>query len=544
MSAAAARLARRPLGLVYGVDDVPPWLSQAMLGFQHFVVIAPQLALVVLVTRASGVGAEMIAATLSWTLIVLAISSSLQSWTRTGSGFFIPGCNSAVYAGGSLAAAATGGLALLGGMTLFAGLFQIFFAHVLVRVRRFFPIEIVALSVIIVGFELGAIGLRRIEADAVRGLPIGALTFFLSVALGVYGRGAWRLYCALIGIFAGYAAAVYTGMVGDPLLGAFSGPLFALPSIVHVGFSFDLAYVPVFVVAAIAASLKTMGAVVTSDRINDASWARPNIGLIRKGIVVDGLSTALAGLAGSCGTNSSTNSVGVAQASGATSRRIGYAVSAWMLLFALSPAFTSLVTSMPDAVVGGGLIFSACMVTVNGLQLLSSVTMDMRRAGVVAFPLLLAIASVGNSPFLALMPSWLQPFLSSALGVGVLAALAVNAFFSMGMARRSEVVLGRGVAVSEQLAPVRAVLAGWSVAHNVQTRVMLTLREVLDARCSRVGLKFDGATLRLDITRESGPQDESGEARPHGFFTAQVSDKLVWRKRRSGRQVLSAFYEQ
>lgn len=543
MSATEARLSRRPPGLLYGLDDVPPWPVQVMLGLQHFVVLAPQLALAVLVARATGAGPETIAATLSLSLIVLAVSSALQSWTRTGSGFFIPGCNSAVYAGGSLVAA-SGGLALVSGMTLFAGVFQVFFAHVLVRIRRFFPIEIVALSVVIVGFELGAIGLQRIGADPAGGLPVAALTLFLSVALGVYGRGPLRLYCALIGMLAGYLASIQAGTAGDALSRVFAGPVLALPSIAHVGLAFDLAYAPVFVFAAVAASLKTMGAVVTSDRINDASWVRPDIALVRKGIVVDGIATALCGLAGTCGANSSTNSVGVSQASGATSRRIGYALAGWMLLFALSPAFTLLVTMMPDAVVGGGLVFSACMVTVNGLQLLGSVTMDMRRAGVIAFPLLLAVASVGKSPLLAAMPSWSQPFLASPLGIGVLAALAVNAFFSLGATRRKELALGRGAGHGEHLARVRAVLADWNVAHNVMGRVMLTLREVLDARCSSMKLKFDGATLRLDITREAGAGQETHETGPHGFFTARVSDKLVWRRRSGGRQVLSAYYEQ
>ncbi|MEO8409986.1 MAG: solute carrier family 23 protein, partial [Propionivibrio sp.] len=329
----------------------------ALLGLQHFVLIAPSLAIVVLIARSAGAETEAIATMISFALIALAITTVLQGFECIGSGFFIVSCNTAIYVSASLVAAA-GGLPLVFGMTLIAGLIQIVFAEVLKRMRRYFPPEIVALTIIIVGVELGVVGLQRMWTAGGPGLLIGTLTLFLSVVLGVYGRGPLRLYCALIGMVSGYGLSAYAGLVNNELLGhALGREIFAVPDLPVPRLDFDWGLILPFAFAAIAASLKTMGAVVTCDKICDAGWVRPDMRLVRRGIIIDGLATALSGLAGAVGTNSSIANIGVSHATGATSRVIGFAVAGWMLLFALTPKFTYLFVAMPAPVVGGGLVF-------------------------------------------------------------------------------------------------------------------------------------------------------------------------------------------
>lgn len=545
MAESGKLLTRRPADLLYAVDDVPRPLPLALLGLQHFVVILPNLTIVLLIGRAAGISQEMIASLLSWALIALAISTALQCSLRAGSGFFIVSCNSGIYVSASLAAAA-GGLPLVCGMTVLAGLFQLLFAGILVRLRRFFPTEIVALSVIIVGLELGGIGLRRISSTGEVGLIVGISTFFVSVALGVYGRGRLRLYCALIGIVIGYLLGVQAGLTdiehfARPLVSSF----LVFPDLPTFRFDFDWGYVLPFALAAVAASMKTMGTVVMCDQMNDAVWVRPDIRLIKKGVIVDGIATTLSGLLGAFGTNSATSSVGVSQASGATSRVIGFSVSAWMLLFALTPEFTLLFVGMPDAVIGGSLLFVACIVTVNGLQLLGRVAMDMRRAGVVAFPLILAISVAANGPPFNLVPPDLKPLLSSALAVAVVAALILNSLFSFGMARAAAFDLQSSHMLQEHLAAIGKTLDAWGVAPNVKGRAMLTLRELIDSESTSLKLRFDGYTLRLDLARKvAGAEGESAEAVSRSFFSRRVSDRVIRRKLEGTTEILSVHYEQ
>lgn len=536
-------MARRPDGLIYGLDDKPPPLMLAALGLQHFMVAAPNLAIVVMICRAAGVDAATAEGVLSFSLVTLAVATLLQCSRRLGSGYLIVGCNSGIYLSASLAAAA-GGLPVVCGLTLVAGVFQAFFARLLVRARRFFPNEIVALSIIIVGIEIGVIGLNRLSGAGIPGLVVGGATFFVSVVFGVFGRGSWRLYCSLLGMACGYFICLSSCITGPSTPGdAFSSALFGLPSFAHLRLEFDLGHLLPFMFAAVAASLKTMGAVDICARINDAAWVRPEMHTIRRGVLVDGVSTALSGLFGSTGTNSSTSSVGVSHASGATSRVIGVAVAAWMLVFALSPAFTRLVVNLPDPVVGGMLVFTGCLVIANGFQILGTVPMDMRRAGVVAFPLLVAIARVANAPLFAQFPDSVKPLMSSALAIGVFTALLVNVFLSWGNSRRARISLDPALPVGERLRQVRRILDDWNVAHNVKVRVTLTLRELLDERASSLTLDFNGCTLHIGLTR-AGPARDT-QTLPHGrFFADRVSDAMAHRKRADGSSVISLCFEQ
>ena len=121
--------------LIYGVADVPKILPLAALGLQHFMVVAPNLAIVILICRVAGIDALTTESVLSFSLIALGVATILQCSVRFGSGYFVTSCNSGIYLSASVAAAA-GGLPLVCGMTLLAGVFQSFFACLLVRALR------------------------------------------------------------------------------------------------------------------------------------------------------------------------------------------------------------------------------------------------------------------------------------------------------------------------------------------------------------------------------------------------------------------------
>ncbi len=99
-----------------------------------------------------------------------------------------------------------------------------------------------------------------------------------------------------------------------------------------MGFDADL-IIP-FAVAAVAASLRAMGDVTICRKTNDAGWTRPDMRTISGGALANGLSTALAGLLDTIGTNTSTSNVGLAAATGVTSRKVAYATDGIYLLLA------------------------------------------------------------------------------------------------------------------------------------------------------------------------------------------------------------------
>ena len=79
---------------------------------------------------------------------------------------------------------------------------------------------------------------------------------------------------------------------------------------------------------------------------------------------------------------------------------------------------------------------------------------------------------------------------------------------------------------------------------NVKARVMLTLRERFDERCTTLRLQFDGYTLHLGLTRRIDTRVNLSETTHNSFFSDRISDSVIHRKRRGLTEVLSVYFEQ
>ena len=230
-------------------------------------------------------------------------------------------------------------------MTAAAGLLEVVLARGLGRLRALFPAEISGLVVLLVGITTGSVGLRTALGDADLSSPasshqlgLALATLALMVALNVWGKGPLRLFCMLLGMAGGYAAAWLLGAIGDSEWARVAAaPAVALPALGHLGWNFDATLVIPFAIAAVAASLKAMGNVTTCQKMNDAEWVRPDMRSIGRGVTADGLGSFISGLLGGHGLNSSTPIVGLSNATGITSRSVAWPVAAILLALGSCP---------------------------------------------------------------------------------------------------------------------------------------------------------------------------------------------------------------
>jgi hypothetical protein len=151
-------------------------------------------------------------------------------------------------------------------MTIVAGLIQSLLAPSLRRLRPLLPPEIGGLVVFFVGTSVAAIGCRYIMGVGAVGPVdrdywlVGALTLAVTVGLNVWGRGPLRVYCIMIGMAVGYAAALATGVLPmDDYLVLSHLAFFALPRFDFGGWAFSPAMLVPFTVAALAITLKGIG---------------------------------------------------------------------------------------------------------------------------------------------------------------------------------------------------------------------------------------------------------------------------------------------
>jgi xanthine permease XanP len=135
----------RPPGLLYGLDDRPPVAILVLTAAQHVAVItAIGVIFPKLVLAHANLNPEQNDAVLGLSMLALGIATLLQTQRLggIGSGFLAPVVFTAAYLAPAISAVEQGGLPLVFGMTIFAGVCEIALAPLLRLLRPFLPTEI------------------------------------------------------------------------------------------------------------------------------------------------------------------------------------------------------------------------------------------------------------------------------------------------------------------------------------------------------------------------------------------------------------------
>jgi xanthine permease XanP len=441
----------RPPDLIYGLDERPPLPHLILLGAQHVAVICPYLVFIALITQAAGASSAVASHAVGLGMIAIALSTLLQAHRLgpVGSGYLAPPVVSAIYFASALEAAHRGGLGLVCGMVAFAGVIEAIFAWALPRMRRVFPPVVSGFIVIAVGVELGLIGVRGFlgisdlhDPNLPRNIGAAAVTLAVMVGLGVWGKGLPRLLCGLIGLALGMAIAVAVGMVtSKDVVTIDSRPWFGLPDPRFLSYRFEPSLMVPFAIAALASGLRVIGVITTCQRINDASWRRPDLDSIRSGVLSDGIACFAGGCVATPGISAAPSLVGLQKVTGATSRYIAYAIAGWLVLLSCVPKVGAALLALPLPIIGAALVFNGSSMLVGGIQIVMSRPMTMRNTFIIGISLLFALSRRVYPEFFALLPPWTNAFTDSILSIAVVVCVLLNLVFLIGERRTNAMVL-------------------------------------------------------------------------------------------------------
>jgi len=521
--------AKKPASLIYSVDDYPPAAVVLSNAVQQVAIIAINLVYPIVVFRAANASVDITSGLLAVGMIVLAFGTFLQALRLgpIGSGYMCPSTFTATYFAPSLLAARADGLPLVFGMTLFAGLFEAVLAPILNRLRGIFPPEISGLVIFMIGWSAGIAGLRVLlaeDAPQVGGTEWGVagITLAAMVVMNIWGSGLVHMTAALLGLVVGY---VFAGIVGVIDQAHFSPVVDAswlgIPQF-YFGWSFDPTLIAPFAIASVAAAMKAAGTITICQRINDSSWVRPDFRSVTRGVLADGLGTAAAGFAGAVGTNTSTPGVGVAAASGVTSRVVAYAVGCIFLMLAFCPKLTALLAIMPRSIIVPALLFTVTFIIINGVQIMTSRLLDSRRTFVLGFAIVAGGAVEVFPSVVASAPSQLSPLLGSSLVFATVVALVLNFLFRIGVGKSASFTIDRQPV--DPLALETFFLkqcATWAARPDITQRAIFGVIQLVDAiadTCWQEGsvvitARFDEFNLDVEVSY-IGPQLEFPRQRP------------------------------
>lgn len=429
----------KPGQLIYGVEDRVPPLHMLVLAFQHIVLMSVGLMLpVVLINEIGGSPAE-VRHVVAMSMIACGIGTILQAlrWRGIGSGFLCPNLVGPNFFMASMDAAWLGGMPLMRGMTIVAGVVEIVFARLVRHVRALFPPEITGMVVLMVGIAMVPMCVSKflgIQFEGERIVParfvVALLTLCVLVGMTVWGRGKLRLYGVLAGLVTGYVCSWAAGLLTpDQFRNVGSAAWVAFPDMSHLcDITFRWSLVPAFVIVSLCGALKSMGNLILCEKVNTEAWKEADLPRIGHGLVADGLCVTASGLLGGMASDTSASNVSLSAATGVTSRRLGMAIGAFFILLGFAPKVSAVLSVMPSPVMGAVSIYVISYMIVSGFQIMLSNKLEPRGIMVVGISLIFGL-SVEMLPSLYISaPKSIRFFTESSLTLSTLLAVTLNQF--------------------------------------------------------------------------------------------------------------------
>ncbi|HWJ75581.1 MAG TPA: solute carrier family 23 protein [Kaistia sp.] len=516
-----SRPRRRPHELSFSADEKPPLATAITLGFQHAVMALGLLAYTLALARYANLSVDQTRNLLAVTIIAMAIGTALQAWGgRLGSGslmIHMPSVFMVPLAGPILAVTGPGGMVT---MTVVSAVATLAIAPLLPRLRGLFPPIVAGLVVLIGGMSLVGEAVEHswsLGEDFVIDGPsliMSSITLALIVGLSVWGNRRLKLLALLIGVVAGVAAAFFMGRLEGGAVLMSAAPV-AMPDLVRpvvdipVGLLLGLAFI------AILTQIDTVGSLILLDRMDDADWRRPDMKQASRGVLGAGIADLIGGVLGSMPTATSSANIGLCHASAVTSRTVGLATAAILMLVAFLPQATLALTLIPTPVIGAIELYAAAFLMAAGIDLIASRELDTRGIFIVGISLLGGVTVL-------LMPGLAErahPALRHLVGSGFIVtgviAIVLNLVFRLGIRRQLAIKLAAGgPPVSIQITDFIEEAGGsWAARRDVVRRAALAAVEAAEAidqaggdrRVIGIGGSFDELNLDIELVHSGAP---------------------------------------
>ncbi|WP_428032450.1 solute carrier family 23 protein [Ancylobacter sp.] len=561
----------------YDLHSRPPAAVLLTAVVQHMGLMAVTLVFPLLVAQAAGATPEFQARYLQLCMLAMGVATLVQCWggrlfglPQIGSGFLLPAVFTAAYLPAALAVARQGGLEAVAGLTIAAGLTEIVLSRLIGRLRPFLPVEIVGLTVLMIGIILGIVAYKLIvghgTAHPLAAAETGPALAALAVMIGLALWGGARLRS--VAVLAGLAVGIALHLAVQPADIAPVAPATLTPrGIVWplVTPRFDLALIPGFLVGALACTLRGFGDMVASQKINDRDWKRPAYANIEAGVLADGIGTLVAGVIGTMGLNTYSASVGLSQATEVLARRVAIGVGVGWMILAFLPEAAKLLLKVPQGVLGAALLFASTFVVMSGIAILGQRMLDARRTLAIGLGLFLGLSFDEMRGFYTQhLPPELQPLITSSLVLGLLTALLLNALFRIGTRKAYRL----SWSPAQGAAPLQAFLAETGGSEGARAEAVLRLSRIAEEFAEAatnlspdmpvaVAARFDEYALELSFLWRGRPlkpgpaptldEDADEDALMNGVVLAlmtRLADRLTTRTLPDGRHELTCHVDQ
>lgn len=299
----------------------------------------------------------------------------------------------------------------------------------------------------------------------------------------------------------------------------------ALPIYRDLAYSFDLRSLIPFTVVTVAGIVDNIGDYSACQSADDPNFKKPDWRSIESGIRGNALSTVLSGLLGGPIQSTATTNIGIAGASGITSRVVAYVAGGMLMVASFFPALTSLLSLIPTPVLGAVLLYSGCYIMAGGFSALSECAMDDRRIFTVFLSIFFAISTLIPNLY-AFLPESVSTILVSPMVMGVCVLLITTLPSRIGTKKVFSFTTGVGpldiIGMNEEIEKVcrqrgteRALMRKMQISLNSLCEGLYETAPETQLTCT---ITYDPQQIRLHLESKNAVIPEEFEAWEDGTF--------------------------
>lgn len=417
--------------LLYGINDKPKLATQILLGFQNiFAAFGGIIAVPLVISSALGLDGATSTAVLSATILASGIATIIQSKGIGRIGARVP-CimgTDFTFVSPAITVGSVAGLPGIIGATILGSIVEVVLSFFIKTLMKLFPplvtgtvVCLIGLTLIPVSMDWAAGGVGAADYGSLRNVVIAMTVLVITLLLNRYGKGMVSTASVLIGMVVGYIICIPFGMVDFSLVN--EAKWFALPNIFEYGVNFDFKNVIAFIPAYIVTTIETVGCLAT---ICQVSKIKADDKIIGRGVLSDGIGSAMAGVLGTFPNTTFSQNVGLIPLTRNASRSV--AIMAGILLVGLGffPKFAALINIMPQPVLGGVGIVMFGTIAAAGIRTLSTVEINNRNLLIIATSIGLGLGVTFRPDFIANLPEGLRMIFASGISTGTIVALVLN----------------------------------------------------------------------------------------------------------------------
>ncbi|MBU3143008.1 uracil-xanthine permease family protein [Clostridium sp. CF012] len=321
-------------------------------------------------------------------------------------------------------------IATVFGAQIIGGLVSIIFGIFLKKLIKFFPPLVTGTVIFSIGLSLYSVAIKYIAGgvgSATFGSPknwaVALITLGVVMFLNFFTKGNLKLASILIGMIVGYVISIFLGMVSFDAVT--SAGLFQAPKLLHFGISFNTTAIISMAIMYIVNSVQAIGDL--SATTGGGMDRNPTHKELSGGIIGNGFSSIIGALFGCMPTATYSQNVGIVITNKVINKWVFAFASFVVILSGLIPKFASLLTTIPQCVLGGATISVFATITMTGVKMIASNDLTMRNSAVVGIAIALGIGIVEVPNAFALFPTWfISIFGKSSIVVTTLVAIALN----------------------------------------------------------------------------------------------------------------------